>query len=309
MAADIQFGVQVGLSSAEKLREQAQAAEAAGLYALFLADHPGICASPHVALAAAAAVTSRIGLGAYVLNSGIRHPIDIANEINTLDVLSNGRAIFGVGAGHTPVEWISRGMDQPSPGQRITNFESFVLATRELMTGTVVSVDCPSFTVNNGQVVKPLAFQKPVPTLVGGNGPRLLTIAGRHADIVSISGLGGTRADGHTHATKWAHEEVSASIAAVERGASERGNGAGPTLEALVQGVKVTNQRETFLREVSEIADIPMPHLRDTPFFLVGSEEEIVEQLRRNTERWGFTSYVARDDSLGDLTRIIRCLR
>jgi alkanesulfonate monooxygenase SsuD/methylene tetrahydromethanopterin reductase-like flavin-dependent oxidoreductase (luciferase family) len=139
MAVDIQFGIQVGLSSAAKLRENAEAAEAAGLYAMFLADHPGTSASPHVALAAAASVTSRIRLGAYVLNSGVRHPIDVANEINTLDVVSDGRAILGVGAGHTPLEWTSRGMDQPTPGQRITNLETFVQVTRDLMAGDAIS--------------------------------------------------------------------------------------------------------------------------------------------------------------------------
>jgi probable F420-dependent oxidoreductase len=307
MAVDIQFGIQVGLSSAAILRDQAEAAEAAGLYAMFLADHPGTSASPHVALAAAAAVTSRIHLGAYVLNSGVRHPIDVANEINTLDVVSNGRAIFGVGAGHTPLEWTSRGMDQPKPGQRITNLESFVKATRILIAGGVISGGGPSFVLENAQIVEPIALQKTVPLLVGGNGQRLLEFAGRHADIVSISGLGRTKADGHAHEPKWTYAEVSASIAAVHRGSAERSDG--PTLEALVQGFKITHRREKFLEEFAKRADVPVSVLYDAPFLLVGTEEEIVEQLERDTERFGFTSYVVREDALADVTRIMSCLR
>jgi probable F420-dependent oxidoreductase len=311
MGIDIQFGIQVALTSAEKLRDQAQAAETAGFYAMFLADHPGTSASPHIALAAAAAVTSRIRLGAYVLNSGVRHPIDVANEISTLDVLSNGRAILGVGAGHTPVEWASRGLDQPGAGQRVTNLELFVQTTQQLMAGVTVSGAGPSFVLSDAQMIKPLPLQKPVPVLIGGNGPRVLSLAGRLADIVSISGLGQTKADGHTHETKWGADDVSASIAAVKGGAADRSPARqdGPALEACVQGVKITNHREKFLGEVSELAEIPLAHLRDTPFFLVGTEEEIVEQVRQNTERWGFTSYVAREDSLADVTRIIACLR
>jgi probable F420-dependent oxidoreductase len=307
VALDIQFGIQIGFTSAEKLREQALAAEEAGLYGLFLADHPGTSASPHVALAAAAAVTKRIRLGAYVLNSGIRHPIDVANELSTLDVLSNGRAIFGVGAGHTPHEWTARGLDQPSPGQRVTDLESFVQTTSALMTGAVVSFDCPSFRIDSGQIVKPLAIQKPMPILIGGNGQRVLTIAGRVADIVSISGLGRTKTDGHTHETNWGPNAVSASIAAVESGASARKRG--PKREAIVQGVKITSRREEFLEGVAEIASIPISDLRDTPFFLAGTEEEIVEQLRRNAERWNITSYVALEDSLSDVIRLAICLR
>jgi probable F420-dependent oxidoreductase len=311
MAVDIQFGIQVGLSSAAKLRENAEAAEAAGLYAMFLADHPGTSASPHVALAAAAAVTSRIHLGAYVLNSGVRHPIDVVNEINTLDVVSNGRAILGVGAGHTPLEWTARGLGQPSPGQRITNLESFVKATRILIAGGVISDDGPSFVVDHAQIVQPVALQKAVPLLVGGNGQRLLEFAGRHADIVSISGLGRTKADGHAHEPKWTYAEVSASIAAVHRGSlqGDRDASNGPKLEALVQGFKITHRREKFLEEFAKRADVPVSVLYDAPFLLVGTEEEIVEQLERDTERFGFTSYVVREDALADVTRIMSCLR
>jgi alkanesulfonate monooxygenase SsuD/methylene tetrahydromethanopterin reductase-like flavin-dependent oxidoreductase (luciferase family) len=160
--------------------------------------------------------------------------------------------------------------------------------------------------LNNAQIVQPTALQKPVPILIGGNGQRLLEFAGRHADIVSISGLGGTKPDGHTHTTKWTPTEVLESIAAVKRGSAERSDG--PTLEALVQGLKITNRREKFLGEVSEIADIPLSDLQDAPFLLVGTEEEIVEQLQRSTEQFGFTSYVVREDALADVTRIMNCL-
>jgi alkanesulfonate monooxygenase SsuD/methylene tetrahydromethanopterin reductase-like flavin-dependent oxidoreductase (luciferase family) len=67
-------------------------------------------------LAAAAAATSRIRLGTYVVNAGAREPLHLASEVATLDVVSGGRAVFGAGAGHTPAEWTMFGRPYPSPG-------------------------------------------------------------------------------------------------------------------------------------------------------------------------------------------------
>ncbi|WP_418607684.1 LLM class flavin-dependent oxidoreductase [Georgenia sp. SUBG003] len=80
----------------------AREVEARGFDALTTADHPGSIASPFVALAAAGAVTSRIGLGSYVTNGGVREPQHVAADVATLDVVSGGRARLGLGAGHTP---------------------------------------------------------------------------------------------------------------------------------------------------------------------------------------------------------------
>ena len=80
----------------------AQRCEESGFDALLAADHPGSSASPFVALAAAAAVTSTLGLGSYVSNTGVREPVLLAADVATLDVVSDGRARLGLGAGHTP---------------------------------------------------------------------------------------------------------------------------------------------------------------------------------------------------------------
>lgn len=73
-------------------------------------------ADPFVALAAAAAVTERIRLGTCVLNAGVWEPIPLATAVATVDLISQGRAVLGVGAGHTPQEWTARGV--PFPGAR-----------------------------------------------------------------------------------------------------------------------------------------------------------------------------------------------
>jgi len=99
------FALQAQPTDAADWLDLARRAEAAGFDTLLAADHPGSCAAPFVALAAAAAVTTTIRLGSYVANAAVREPILLAADVATLDVVSGGRALLGLGAGHTPAEW------------------------------------------------------------------------------------------------------------------------------------------------------------------------------------------------------------
>ncbi|MQA98084.1 MAG: LLM class flavin-dependent oxidoreductase [Streptosporangiales bacterium] len=105
----IEISVQAQPEDAASWAALARRVEDAGFGALLVADHPGVTASPFVALAAAAGVTSRIGLGTYVSQAGVREPLLLASDVATLDVVSGGRARLGIGAGHTPVEWAMLG--------------------------------------------------------------------------------------------------------------------------------------------------------------------------------------------------------
>ncbi|MDP1807252.1 MAG: LLM class flavin-dependent oxidoreductase, partial [Acidimicrobiales bacterium] len=103
--------------------------EAAGFAGLYVSDHPGSGPAPFVALAAAAAVTERIQLGTCVLNAGVWEPMRLATEVATLDVVSGGRAVLGVGAGHTPSEWTSTGRPYPLAAERVDRMEELVTLT------------------------------------------------------------------------------------------------------------------------------------------------------------------------------------
>jgi alkanesulfonate monooxygenase SsuD/methylene tetrahydromethanopterin reductase-like flavin-dependent oxidoreductase (luciferase family) len=116
----IRFGVQADMTSdARSWLELARKVEALGFDALYVADHPGVTASPFASLASAASVTSTLKLGTYVCNAGVRDPVTLASDAATVDVLSNGRLILGLGAGHTPAEWTMNGSDCPSARARV----------------------------------------------------------------------------------------------------------------------------------------------------------------------------------------------
>ncbi|WFE67154.1 LLM class flavin-dependent oxidoreductase [Micromonospora sp. WMMD714] len=119
----------------------ARRAEATGFDALLAADHPGDVTSPFVALAAAASVTTTIGLGSYVSNLGVREPILLAADVATLDLVSGGRARLGVGAGHAPAEWAAVGRVHPDVAGRVRRCVAVAEAVRALLDGSPVTVD------------------------------------------------------------------------------------------------------------------------------------------------------------------------
>ncbi|MCI0384333.1 LLM class flavin-dependent oxidoreductase [Streptomyces sp. CNQ085] len=110
--------------------------ETAGFDALLVPDHPGAAASPFVALAAAAPVTERIGLGPCVANAGVREPLLLASDIATLDVVSGGRARMALGAGHTPAEWAMVGSRRPDVAGRVRRFTAVAEPGVDLRMGT-----------------------------------------------------------------------------------------------------------------------------------------------------------------------------
>jgi alkanesulfonate monooxygenase SsuD/methylene tetrahydromethanopterin reductase-like flavin-dependent oxidoreductase (luciferase family) len=164
--------------------------ESAGFDSLLVADHPGARPSPFLALAAAAAVTDRIGLGTNVANIGIRDPSLVASDVATLDVLSNGRARLGLGARHNPAEWASVGRSRPAVSGRVDRFIEAAEAIRELLAGRAVDLDSETTKVR-GRLTEPLPVQDLVPLTVGRSNARLLRWAGQHADVVGLTGSAG----------------------------------------------------------------------------------------------------------------------
>jgi probable F420-dependent oxidoreductase len=256
-----------------------------------------------VALAAAAATTSTLRLGSYVVNAGVRHPLLIAADVATLDVISGGRAEIGIGAGHTPAEWEMTGHERPAPAERVDRLKAVAAAVRTLLDGgTVPANDLAAR--RDVHLDGPRPVQERVPLLVGGANPESLRWAGAHADAVGLSGLGRTLPDGHTHTVSWSAQRVDAQITLVRDGAEAVGL-ALPPLEALVQRVIITDDRESAARPLAERFTKPVDDLLAVPYLWIGTVSEIREQLQAARRRWGITRWVVRADALSDVTNVL----
>ena len=156
----------------------------------------------------AADVTSRIKLGTYVLNTGVRDPLAIASDAATFDLLSHGRLLLGLGAGHTPAEWSMIGRAYPEPSERVRRLAESVATVTALLAGEVVNHAGRSVALDDAFLLSPRPQQARIPILVGGNGREVVRLAGQAADVVSLTGLGRTLDDGHRHEIDWSVEAI-----------------------------------------------------------------------------------------------------
>ncbi len=307
---DISFAVQGHPTGHEDWLALARRAEDLGFEALSIADHPGTTASPFVALAAAAQVTTRLLLAPAVINAGAWEPLALAAEVATLDVVSDGRAVLGIGAGHTPSEWIRTGRPYPTPGERLDRLDAVVTSVRRLLAGERVTVDHETFRLRDAALEWPTPPRAGVPVLIGGNARALVRTAARQADVLELTGLGRTLPDGHSHQVDWTAAAIDERVGLL-RATSRRS----VRLGALVQKVEITEDPDSavdaYRALVDEVSGERAPtivDLVDTPFVLIGTEDQIADQLRANRSRWGLTRYTTRAGDLEHTARIIERL-
>ncbi|MGH1493010.1 MAG: TIGR03621 family F420-dependent LLM class oxidoreductase [Acidimicrobiales bacterium] len=304
----IRFALQVNPAASE-IDTVGPAAEAAGFDVLTVADHIGPDrGSPLITLARIAATTTSIRLGTMVLNNDMRNPVQLAWEAATLHRLSSNRFELGLGAGHTPHEYGETGLALDQPAVRKQRLGEAVEIIAALFRGETVDYDGVHYQLS-GATIGPL--DEPLPILVGGNGTTLLTHAAVHADIIGLQGLGKTLSDGHRHTAKFeiAHlESQLATITTATNSTAASGN-SGPELNALVQVCDITDRRDESLQKLLEDMDeVTLETARATPYFAVGTVDEIAKQLIRARDDWGISYFTTRSMDMEPVIARVRQL-
>jgi probable F420-dependent oxidoreductase len=303
----ITVSVQAEPRDRESWLELARRLEDSGFDGLVTGDHPGSGAAPWPALGCAAAVTRTLRLGTCVAQAGVREPAHVAADAATLDLLAPGRVTLGLGAGHTPREWADLGQERPAPRERAQRLAAFAEAVAGLLRGETVTRGAGPPRLR-GARLEGLPAAGRVRLAVGGGHPLILAAGARHADVVSLSGLGRTLPDGHRHEVRWSPERLARQLDLVR--AEARLARRAPVTEALVQVVRVTGDRDAVLAELAgRLAGASADELGQAPFLLVGSHEELAGQLRRQADELGITGYVVREPAVPDLTRVLALLR
>jgi F420-dependent oxidoreductase-like protein len=184
------FAPQVGLPFAT-IRERAQLADRLGFHSFWFVDHMwsrGIPDLDHLEawtlMAATAAVTERIGLGTLVLCNSYRNPALLAKMASSLDHVSNGRVLLGLGAGWMDEEYRAYGYPFPSTRVRIEQLDEALAIMKRLFTESRASFQGKYYSIADA-VNNPKPLQQPhPPILIGGAGEkRLLRVVAEHADI------------------------------------------------------------------------------------------------------------------------------
>lgn len=158
-------------------------------FAPIAGDVSGACLEGWTVLAAFAAKTERLRIGLMVTGNTYRHPAVLAKIAATVDVISNGRLDFGIGAGWNEYEHDSMGIPLYKPGERIRRLDEACEIIKRLFTESTVDFDGRYYQLKEARS-EPKPVQKPYPPFViGGSGEQLtLRVVAKHADIWNYSG-------------------------------------------------------------------------------------------------------------------------
>lgn len=269
-----------------------------GFDVLLMPDHLGLM-SPFPPLVAAAGASGRLRLGVQVTNINFWNPALLARDAATTDLLSDGRLELGLGAGHAQEEFTAIGVPYERPAQRVALLEAAVPVLRELLAGGTVTTTTPLDMADCGLGL-PRA-QTTVPLMVGGNGDRVLALAGTHADIVGLVGFTSGTGRTHTDLSHFTWVGLADRIAHVRRSAGDRFDAL--ELSVLVQHVAVADDRDAALAAFIGDAPVPVDAVADSPFVLAGSAGHIAAQLARLRDEHGVTYVTAFESSAAALAQ------
>jgi probable F420-dependent oxidoreductase len=299
------FGVNVRTpASAAEWIALARRVEELGYSTLHLPDHLTDRPAPMPALASAAAATTRLRVGTLVLNNDFRHPVLLAREAATLDLLSAGRFELGLGAGYVRAEYDEAGLPFDRGGVRVERLGEAVAILKRLFEGQPVTFAGRHYQVTEHTIYpRPLQQPRP-PILIGGNGPRLLTLAATEADIVGLTGVTFDRGGTGRDLSGFPPVGVDERVRLVREAAGTRLDEL--ELNALVQQVTVTEDRRGAAEALARRWPmLTVTDILETPFVLLGSVDEIVEQLVARRPRWGISYYVVFDSAIATFAPVV----
>ena len=250
----MRFGLEMAQHRLEwdDLLSRVELAEQWGFDGAWIFDHfqplygegPGPCMEAWTLLAALAASTERIRLGALVTGMTYRHPAVLAAEVVTVDHVSDGRLEFGIGTGWYEPEHDELGIDLPRAGERVDRFEEGLQVIVRLMTEDEVHFDGEHFQLR-GATILPRPVQQPHPPVwIGASGPRMLGIVARYADVW------------HTFGTP-------AEVARLSAVLDEKMTGAGrdPAHVARATSLSIEGSWDSIRREVDAYAEVGVSYL------------------------------------------------
>ncbi len=288
----MQFGVNFfGAASQHEFEQLVRRADELGFDVFAAPDHLGAMA-PFVALAAAAGISPRLRLRTYVLNAGFWNPALLAREIATLDVLSDGRAELGLGAGHMKSEHDDARLPWLPLAERVGLLSDVAAEVRRRLAN-------PAH--------EPRPVQQPVPLMIAAMSRLGLEVAGRNADIVGFAGLRQVPGREPGTFTLSSSAETADRVELVRSVAGEREYRS----DVLLQAVAFDADPERYASEWA--ADSPYLSARqvlDSPFVLVAPDAaEAAQELRRRRERYGFDSVTTHQPSMEALGQVIAAYR
>ncbi len=301
------FGVQLSsAASGNEWRDTARRVEALGYSTLFIPDHFEEQFGPLVALTVAAEATSTLRVGSLVFGNDYRHPMVLAKEVATLDLLSGGRVEFGLGAGWMTSDYEQSGIAAESAGRRISRMAESLAIMKSLWSTGAATYEGEYYRIT-GATGYPEPVQRPhPPVIIGGGGQRVLGIAAREADIVGVNPslaagyigpevLETTTADYYHQRLDWIRRAAGNRFEELE-------------LQCLTFLVQIVPNRHEVLEQLAGAMSVTAEQVDGSPIALIGTTEEIVDILRQRRDTFGFNYIVVHEAEMEAFAPVVAAL-
>jgi len=230
----------------------------------------------------------------------------LAKEVATLDLLSEGRVEFGIGAGWMTTDYEQSGMAHDPPGVRIDRMSESLAIMKSLWSTGACTFAGAHYTIT-GAVGAPLPHRRPhPPVIIGGGGKRVLGIAAREADIVGVNPslaagrigpevLETTTAEYYDQRITWIREAAGDRFADLE-------------LQVLTFLVQIVPDREDATERLAGMMGVTPEQVDGSPIALIGTVDQIIERLVERRERFGFSYVVVHEAEMEAFAPVVAAL-
>jgi probable F420-dependent oxidoreductase len=238
-----------------------------------------------------------------VFDNDYKHPVVLAKELATMDVLSEGRVEVGLGAGWMATDYQQAGIPYDSAKIRVDRFEEAIAVIKGCFAPGPFSYRGTHYEITDYDAT-PLPVQQPgPPLLIGGGGRRVLSIAAREADII---GINATLTAGEIGPEAFATMTASA----VDDKVKIVADAAGDRLPEIEMNIRVfmtaiTADTKSTVSGISQMLAVEPEMIEASPFALIGSVDQIVESLLSRRERWGFSYVIIGEENLEDFAPVV----
>ena len=292
-----------GAASPGAWRDLARQTEDLGYSTLYVPDHLGDQWAPMVAVTVAAEATTTLRVGTLVLDNDFRHPVVLAKEAATLDVVTGGRFEFGIGAGWLRADYEQSGIRMDQPAVRVARLAESVAIMRAMWRDGSATFEGEHYRVTAAPGTPAPVTPGGPPLVVGGGSRRILRLAGECADIVSVvpsltAGYIGPEvaaeavAEKYIERVRWAREAAGARAADLE-------------LQCWTVDVQVVPNASEVFESTAALFGLTPDQLRAAPVALNGEAGEIIETLRKRREELGFSYIVVHEAEMDALAPVI----
>ena len=307
MTRSFRFSVQASAPRpAAEWRELGRRAEDLGYSALSVRDHLDADMAPLVALAVTAEATRDLRLTTLMLGNDFRHPLFLAKQAATLDLLSDGRLELGLGAGWKTTDYDQSGLALDPPGVRIARLAESVEILKRCFAEGSFDFDGEHYTVR-GHDGQPTCIQLPHPPfLLGGGGRKMLSLAAREAEIVGLNANMAAGVIDQRAGTSATVEATDRKLGWIRDAAGDRF--ADIELQTRVHMSQITDDPIGLAELMAPALGLDAEAALASPHVLVGSSGQCVETLLAWRERWGLTYISLNEDSMVEFGPVVEAL-